>query len=84
MRTAYAETPTFSRIAAVETISAAVLKPKLYVQGATGWVPEAAMAVNKVSTCVCSVCPIDFRLVRSVAERPSARKSESWNIANPC
>jgi hypothetical protein len=66
----YAETPTFSRMAAIATISAAVLNPKLYVHGATGCVSACAMALSNVVTCTCSVMPMDFRLFTSVCDRP--------------
>lgn len=74
----------FSRTAAVATIADAVVKPNLYVQGATGWVPVPAIAERRVVTCVCSVAPIDLRFVRSVAVRPRAVKSASVNWAKPC
>ena len=79
----YAETPTFSRIAAVATIPAASVNPKLYVHGATGWVPAPAIADNKVVTCVCSVLPMLFKFVMSAGWRPRAAKSESENLAKP-
>lgn len=63
---------------------AASVKPNLYVHGATGLVPAAAMAVRRVVTWTCSVAPMDFRFVISPAERPKAAKSESENWANPC
>ena len=80
----YAETPTFSRMEAVATMLAASVRPNLYVHGATGWVPAPAMADRRVVTCTCSVPPMDFRFVMSVAVRPSAAKSESENWAKPC
>ena len=74
----------FSKTPAVATIAAAVVNPKLYVQGCTGAVPAPAIADVKVVTCVCSVPPIDFRFVMSVVVRPNAAKSESANLAKPC
>jgi hypothetical protein len=74
----------FSKTPAVATIAAAVVNPKLYVHGWTGAVPAPAMAAVRVVTCVCSVPPIDLRLVMSAAVRPNAAKSESGNLANPC
>ncbi len=41
----YAETPTFSRTAAVATMPCASAKPKLYWHGWTGWKPAWAMAL---------------------------------------
>ena len=80
----YAETPTFSKTAAVATIDFASVKPNLYVQGATGLVPAPAMALVRVVTCVASVPPIDFKLAISIGARPRAAKSESGNLAKPC
>lgn len=68
----YADTPMFSKIPAVATISFAVVKPNLYSQGATGFVPTPAMAPSRVMTCACSVCPIDFKSDSCCCERPSA------------
>ena len=79
----YADTPTFSRMEAVATMLAASVRPKLYVQGATGLVPAPAMAERRVVTWTCSVLPMDLRFVMSVAVRPRAAKSESENLANP-
>lgn len=83
-KTTYAEIPTDSSTLAVATMAAAVVKLKAYVQGATGCVPAPAIALCNVVTCVCSVLPIDFRSVNCAAVRPSAVKSESANLANPC
>lgn len=80
----YAETPTFSNMAAVATIPFASVKAKLYVQGATGAVPAPAIALVRVVTCVASVPPIDFKFVISIGARPRAAKSESGNLAKPC
>lgn len=46
----YADTPMFSKIDAVATISFAVVRPNLYSQGATGLIPAPAMAPSRVET----------------------------------
>ena len=57
----YAETPTLSRIDAVDTIDAASLNLKSYIQGWTGAAPVPAMAAERVVTCVASIVLIDLR-----------------------
>lgn len=65
-------------------MAAAVVKPKLYVQGATGAVPAPEMAALRTVTCVASVAATIFKLAMSAAETPAAAKSESGNLAKPC
>lgn len=83
-RRAYAEMPTASRIRAVATMPAALVKPKLYVHGWKGVTPAFWSTLCRVVTWVFSVFARAASVSTSFCVSPRAMKSAGGNICRPC